>query len=421
VEGKSLSGFASDTNRRRFVLGAAATPLAGAVRRAGASERGIDVAVIGAGVFGCWTAWHMARAGRHVALIDAYGPANARASSGGESRVIRAGYGNAEIYSRWVVEALPLWQALSDRQAQPLLHRTGVLWFSQRRDRFIKDTTATLKKLRVRLETLDQDTLARRYPQIDFTDIGIGLLEPAAGGLMARRAVHALAREVRAMGGRIIRDAAGPPRRHASGVEIPLVGGKALRAGSAVYACGPWLGSLFPEIVGSRILPTRQEVFYFGPPKGDFRFAPPAMPVWADFNGGDIVYGLPDLEMRGFKMAFDAHGEPIEPDRLVRRISDDGLARARAYLARRFPALADAPLVEARLCQYENTSDGDFLIDRHPEFENVWLVGGGSGHGFKHGPSIGRYIVDLIKKKLTEPAVIFRLARKRQQGPSAKK
>jgi glycine/D-amino acid oxidase-like deaminating enzyme len=147
-------------------------------------------------------------------------------------------------------------------------------------------------------------------------------------------------------------------------------------------------------VLKDRIQPTRQEVLFFGAPPGDRRFAPPALPVWADF--GSEIYGIPDLENRGFKIALDRHGPAFDPDTGKREVTAEGVAAVRKYLAGRFPDLKSAPLVEARVCQYENTSNGDFLIDRHPAFDNVWLVGGGSGHGFKHGPALGEYVAGLM-------------------------
>jgi glycine/D-amino acid oxidase-like deaminating enzyme len=154
------------------------------------------------------------------------------------------------------------------------------------------------------------------------------------------------------------------------------------------------MGKVFPDLLGQRIFVTRQEVFFFGVPSGKQRFAPPAMPGWLYL--ADLFYGVPDLESRGFKIARDKHGEPCDPDTQERVPTAEALATARKYLARRFPALADAPLVEARVCQYENSSNGDFLVDRHPEFSNVWLVGGGSGHGFKHGPAMGEHVAGVV-------------------------
>ena len=158
------------------------------------------------------------------------------------------------------------------------------------------------------------------------------------------------------------------------------------RAGQFVFACGAWLGKIFPEILG-HVYFRRQEVFFFGVPAGDSQFSAPSLPTW--LIQGDEVYGMPDLESRGFKIAFDSHGERVDPDMQTRVVSAESIERVRTYVAKRFPALANAPIVESRVCQYENTSNGDFLIHRHPEMNNLWFAGGGSGHGFKHGPAFG--------------------------------
>src|SRR5262249_12216725 len=110
----------------------------------------------------------------------------------------------------------------------------------------------------------------------------------------------------------------------------------------------------------------------------------------------ELSYGMPDIESRGLKIALDAHGDCVDPDTQSRVVSANAVEQVRTHVARRFPALRHAPIVETRVCQYENTSNGDFLIDQHPEMENVWFVGGGSGHGFKHGPAMGEYVTGRI-------------------------
>jgi sarcosine oxidase len=162
-----------------------------------------------------------------------------------------------------------------------------------------------------------------------------------------------------------------------------------------VFACGPWLPGLFPSAVGARIRVTRQEVLYFGVPAGDSRFSWPHLPVWIDFAAG--LYGIPDLDSAGFKVGIDRHGADVNPD-TEERVVDPALAAAtREWLQSRFPALGPAPLLDARVCQYENSPTGDFIIDRHPAWPNVWIVGGGSGHGFKHGPSVARHVVERLQ------------------------
>ncbi len=358
------------------------------------TDRAYDVAVIGAGVFGAWIAYQLRRLGKAVVLADAYGPANSRASSGGESRIIRMGYGADELYTRWAMRSFKLWQDFFRQRNQTLFHRTGVLWMARDEDRNAPDTIATFEKVGVRYEKLSRAELEKRYPQISFGPIRWGLLEPESGALMARRAVGAVVQETLRLGADYLPEAAAAPLGEGKLAAVTTRTGLRISAGTFVFACGPWLPKVFPDLLQERIFPTRQEVFFFGVPFGDRRFAPPAMPIWIDL--ADEAYAVPDLENRGFKIAFDRHGPAIDPDSGERMVTPEGLRAVRRLLARRFPILKDAPVVETRVCQYENTSNGDFLIDRHPAFENVWLVGGGSGHGFKHGPALGEYVAARI-------------------------
>jgi monomeric sarcosine oxidase len=358
-----------------------------------------DVAVIGAGVFGAWTAHHLRQAGQRVALLDAYGAAHSRSSSGGESRIIRMGYGADEIYTRSAMRSLVLWQQFCRDAGQPLFHQTGVLWTAAESDPYAENTRQTLARCGAHFEVFSPAELQSRYPQMDFAPGAWGIFEPESGALMARRAVEAVVADAVRRGVAFLREAVAAPQGTGS---LSAVGatssgtGGAIRAGAFVFACGPWLPKVFPDLLAKRITPTRQEAFFFGTPPGDPRFAPPAMPVWIDFSDPRGPYGFPDLENRGVKIALDQHGPPIDPDTADHVPSADSLAAARDFLGQRLPALRHAPLVEARVCQYENTSNGDFLIDRHPDFANVWLVGGGSGHGFKHGPAVGEYAAARI-------------------------
>jgi sarcosine oxidase len=354
-----------------------------------------DALVVGAGVFGAWTAWHLASRGQRVLVVDAYGPGNARASSAGESRIIRMGYGADEIYTRWSQRSLGRWKEFFERVGRrELFVGTGVLWLAGRDDSRVRETAATLARCGVRCEELDRGTLERRYPQIGLDEISWGLLEPDSGVLMARRAVAALVEEVVRAGVEYRVADIAAPRGAGRIAAIVTRAGERIEAGEVVFACGAWLGKVFPDVLGGRIFPSRQEVFFFGVPAGDLRFAPGALPTFLFQH--EESYGMPDLEARGFKIALDRHGERIDPDTQSRIVSGSVVQEVRRYVARRFPALCDAPIVETRVCQYENTSSGDFLMDRHPEMDNVWFVGGGSGHGFKHGPAVGEYVAGRI-------------------------
>jgi monomeric sarcosine oxidase len=353
-----------------------------------------DVVVIGAGVFGAWTAWHLAGRKQRVLLLDAYGPAHSRSSSGGESRIIRMSYGRDEIYTRWSLRSLDQWKQLFDASGDSLFHQTGVLWFSAEGDSTLDHSAVILQGCGVPYEILGRSELIRRYPQLNLEDISRALWEPHSGVLLARRAVARVVERAQGHGVQLQIAQIDTPRGTSRLNAIRTTFGDSISASNFVFACGSWLGKIFPEILGPRIFPTRQEVFFFGTPPGDPRFASPALPTW--LFQAEEVYGMPDLEGRGLKLARDTHGERVDPDTQSRLVSREGADWARDFVAHRFPALQDAPIVETRVCQYENTSNGDFLIDRHPEFSNVWFAGGGSGHGFKHGPALGEYTAAMV-------------------------
>jgi glycine/D-amino acid oxidase-like deaminating enzyme len=297
------------------------------------------------------------------------------------------------------LDSLVEWKALGASAGLPIFHKHGVLFFFNDEHAYLTQSLAVHRRLNLPTEALSGAQMARRFPMIDFNGVQAGLFEPGFGGLMARRAVQTLVEQFVRMGGTYRRGLAERPLMPRGGAlrQIRLSSGERIGGDFFVFALGPWLPKLFPDAIGRRIEPTRQEVFFFAPPPGDDRFQPPAMPGWADFNGGDVYYGFPDLEARGVKFAHDTHGPVVDPDTQDRKPSAAALAAIVAFRDRRFPALRGAPLTEARVCQYENSSNGDFLIDFHPQLENVLLVGGGSGHGFKHGPEVGRYAAARIQ------------------------
>jgi sarcosine oxidase len=331
-----------------------------------------DVAIAGAGVFGAWTAFHLARSGAKVLLIDAHGPGNARASSGGETRIIRMCYGGDEIYTRSSMRSLKLWKQFFPS----VFRRTGVLFTGSGREPYLLAARETLTRVKIKFEWLDSAELRQRFPRISLDEGSAGIYEPGSGILMARKAVQEVVAAAIAAGARFEIGRVTPDR-------LP-------KAKTVVFSCGPWLPSLFLDVIGRRIRPTRQPVFFFGTPPGE-EFD---VPAWAAMQEG--VYALPSADGRGFKLAIDTHGAPFDPETGDRTVSMAEIRKVRAVLGNRFPSLADAPLLETRVCQYENTSNGDFLIDRHPELPNVWLAGGGSGHGFKHGPFVGEYLAAQI-------------------------
>ncbi len=276
--------------------------------------KGPRVVVVGAGAFGGWTALHLLRQGAKVTLLDAWGPGNSRASSGGETRVIRGTYGPGRVYVKLVVRSLQLWRENEKRWGKQLYHRTGALWMVGKKDAYEKASLPLLREAGLAFEELKPAELARRYPQINVEQIEWAIVEKDAGYLTARRACEAVLEGFQAEGGEYRQASVEPPN-----IESGKFGGLTLSDGfdkvtadAYVFACGPWLGKVFPEVMGSLIRPTRQEVFFFGTPPGDTRFSDDVFPVWID-NGERLFYGIPGNQWRGFKVADDTTGSAVRP------------------------------------------------------------------------------------------------------------
>lgn len=359
------------------------------------------VVVIGAGAFGGWTALYLLRAGARVTLLDAWSPGNPRSSSGGETRVIRSAYGPDQPYTKLAARALELWNQNQTQWKRNFFFPIGVLWMVEGSGEFEHGSLPLLKGVGIPFEQLSTGEMARRWPQISFDNVEWGIYEPESGYLLARASAQTVVEHFIAEGG-VYRQAAvvssePSAQEFDSGAwkELPLSDGSTLAGDRYIFACGPWLGKLFPQTIRPHFVATKQDVFFFGPPAGDSRYGEENIPVWAD-HSDHFMYGIPGNQGRGFKIADDTRGPEFDPTEGERMISPDRLSEARRYLAYRFPGMKDAPLVETRVCQYEDTTDRNFIIDRHPRNENVWIVGGGSGHGFKHGPALGEIVAKLV-------------------------
>jgi glycine/D-amino acid oxidase-like deaminating enzyme len=332
------------------------------------------VVVVGAGVFGASTARELARRGWEVRLVEQYAAGNVRSASGGDTRLLRFSHGDADWYTLSARRALDLWRELEAEAGLRLFEPIGVAWFDTGVDDFTERSEGTLRRLGIACERLTPEESKRLFPSLGVDDLRSTLYEPEGGILWARLATRTLARDARLEFGRLT-PAAAP------------------QADVVVWACGAWLPKLFPELVEERI--SRRDVFFAGV---DASWA--GRPAFCDYGGP--YYGHGELGGLGFKFAWDGPGEAIDPDELERLPDAESGRLARGYLAVRFPALADAPVVGARVCQYDLTADTHFLVDRHPERSDWWLLGGGSGHGFKHGPALGEYVADCVEG-LREP------------------
>jgi glycine/D-amino acid oxidase-like deaminating enzyme len=405
---------------RRSLIGVSATLAAARPAMAAVAKGAPDVAVVGAGAFGGWAALSLRERGLNVVSLDAYGPASPRASSGGETRSIRSGYGAEGFYSAWAMQALALWKRREAEFQRPLLYPNDRIELA---DRWLPGLIAQRKifeDLKLPFEVLPQADLRKRYPQMAFDDVEFAFVETSASAavIKARDAMLVVSEVFQKKGGQFRIARAQPGAASGRRLETLKLGdGGALSAGQFIFACGPWTPKLFPALVGPKVGVYRSEYFYWGPPPGDARFSWPNQPAWHDHVLGG--YGFGSLE-RGLKYSPEAGGRVTQdPDTAERLATDYLLKKGRDYIRHRFPDMRDAPILETRVCQVDNTADTHFILDRHPDYDNVWLASGGGGHGFKHGPMVGEYLADRIQGRSADPQTeaLFRLSRRPDMKP----
>jgi sarcosine oxidase len=343
----------------------------------------MDVVIVGAGTFCASLAWWLARAGERVTLVDQFEPGDRRATSGGETRLIRCSHGADADYAAMARRARTLWRELEAESGEELLLERGVAWFAHGDDGWDASSEQTLAAQGIPVERLDPAEAARLFPSFRGDDLAFVLLEPEAGVLRAQRAVRALARQAQAHGARLVRDRARPEAASAR-----LEDGSRLEGDAVVWACGGWLPGLFGDLVS--LVVTRQELIFVD---GGPAWRATGVPAWVDYDRA--MYGTADVDGLGVKAALDTDGPPLDPDaELVDTPTTEPAVRA--YLRDRFPALEHAPLAEARACRYELSPDSNFIAARHPQHPQVWLLGGGSGHGFKHGPAMAELMAAAL-------------------------
>jgi len=394
-------------------------------------DRG-HVVVIGAGIWGSFTAYELLQSGARVTLVDQYGPGNSRATSGDETRGVRSSYGDraaGELWVQWARESMRRWAAWDAEWSKDvklnLYFQTGDVIMRPAEEPFTTRTVEWWKKYNVPHEVITGDEVSKRWPAINADGMALAITEPDAGVVRARRAVHAVAGVVETLGARIVVGRA----RLGTGANGQLDGvilddGEVIRGDRYVFACGPWLPKVFPEIMGQRMRLPIGYVVYFGTPVGDTRFQYPNIPSW-NVPG---VTGWPTLPVdnRGFRVRGsmaaplapgatppprnDAPADPAQqdPDTSVRWTSAERIEGSRRVLQARFPALANAPVLETRACHYESSINRDFVIDNHPDYSNVWITGCGNAEGFKFGPVIGAYIAQRVLGDAGDPAIAAR-------------
>ncbi len=356
------------------------------------------IAVVGAGAFGGWASLFLLRSGYKVTLVDAWGAGNTLSSSGDETRVTRSTYGANEFYFRMNIRSLELWKENEQRWNKQLFFNTGVLWLCyQEINPLIDDSIPFAKKYNAEYKYLTRDQLSKQYPLINCEDLHHGWFDPHGGYLKARESCQAVNEGFLREGGTFIQASVKPGKIVSGQIEnILLSTGERITADVYLFACGAWLPQLFPAVLGGKIICTKQEIYYFKTPKVQSKVYG-SLPVWVDLDGQDYYYGIAGNRNRGFKIGVDIRGELFDPTNGERTRNPETFTKALKFIAHRFPGLKDAPLLENRVCPYENSPDGNFIFEQHPGANNVWFLGGGSGHGFKHGPALGEWVANSFR------------------------
>jgi len=367
------------------------------VRRRG--DQAPDFVIVGAGAFGMWTALNLVRLGATVTVVDQYGPGNSRSTSGGETRGVRTSYGDRPHglqWGYWADEAIRRWLQWDEEGKDLLLPRvffqTGDLIMREEMEPYLEDTLTIWNTVGIEHEQFGPDEIRHRWPWIDAEGITVALYETNAGVVRARRAIESVATRFRQEGGeiRIARAALGGQTGRTLD-DLALVPGESLSGSTFIFALGPWFPKFFPELMGNRLRIPMGYVFYFQ--AQDTKWMYPNMPSY----GVPGCTGWPALptDDRGFRVRTGGKAAD-DPDTSDRWPDLEAQERPRQIIERYFPELIGAPLNETRACHYELGPTRNFLVDRHPDFDNVWLTGSGCAEAFKQGPVLGEYIAKRV-------------------------
>lgn len=351
------------------------------------------VVIVGGGIMGVCAAYYLAGKGRSVVLLDQSDIPNQRAASGDHLRVFRLSYGKDEFYTSMAHKTLPLWLELNTITGEKLLVQNGVLEFAPKAHGYEEDCFKVLKDMKIPVRRLEKKEIQRSYPMINTRAMQYAILHPDGGMLWAQRAVGAISALAQRKGAKfrtqtkvvaVLKD-----KKH--GIKgVKDAAGKVWEAEQYLFASGAWNAEL---LKGLPIKVTRQFQMYVRPPFNRGRYRPEHFPVFASLQTG--FYGFP-LHIHGFlKVGDHKKGPPGKPGK------DEATPPAfekkvRAFFKRFIPELAAFTEFEGAVCYYDNTKDGDFIVDRLPDAQNAFVLGGFSGHGFKFGPLIGKTIAELM-------------------------
>ncbi len=349
-----------------------------------------DVAVIGAGVMGQWTALNLREMGLSVVLIDQYGPGNSKSSSPGEVRGMRLTYGDNEHEMLWARDSCEQWKMREIEFGTKMFYQVGAMQMRREWTTRNRAERALFEKHKIPYEVIPYDDMVRRWPQAPPpSEEYFGFFHPWGGVLVPRDANRAVSRAFKNKGGTFLLGKAAPGAREGGKLQtVTLSSGETVSAGSFVFSAGSWLLKVFPEVMKDKLMVAKRGYYMIGTPPGDNRFSVPNLPNWWN--------GLPSINGAGLGWLMGSGSTPVDPDNYEHLPNVEEQARIKRQVAESFPDLKDQPILVGWVCQTEVSVDGQYIIDPHPEMDNVWIVGGGSYHGYKTGPVLGDYVAHRV-------------------------
>ncbi|NXN62291.1 SOX oxidase, partial [Rynchops niger] len=354
-----------------------------------------DAIVIGAGIQGSFAAYHLAQRHRDTLLLEQFILPHSRGSSHGQSRITRSAYAWMP-YARMMPDSFRLWQRLEDEASTSLYRQTGLVVLGPAGDPELEGCRRSLGADHV----LDATTLAQRFPGLQLHAGEVALWDGTGGVLLADRALRAVQDVFRRHGG-TLRDGEKVLRIEPGAVLTITTTAGVYRAPRLIIAAGAWTGAIVAPL-GLRLplQPLRIDVCYWREKEPGSSSAGRAGPCFMAVGLNQAphgIYGLPALEYPGLVKVCYHHGSPVDPeerDQVPPGTPRPSVAILSSFISSYLPGL-EPQLAVVETCLYTNTPDGDFILDRHPKFNNIIIGAGFSGHGFKLAPVVGKLLCEL--------------------------
>ncbi|XP_064618933.1 peroxisomal sarcosine oxidase-like [Lineus longissimus] len=374
-----------------------------------------DCIVVGAGVIGSSTAYHLAKQGKRTLLLEQFFLPTTRGSSGGQSRIIRKSY-NQPHYKQMLVDAYDMWKTIEDESGEELYVESGLLNLGRPDAQDVVEKRASLDLVKEPHEVLSNDQLKQRYPTLTYPDDFIGTLEYSGGILKGGKCVAVIQNLVKKYGGEI-RDGTKMTEllQEKDTIKVSTTAGD-FHARKIIITAGPWAGKVSEALgLDLPITPMSIPVYYWKSKDPEQHTVKNGFPVIVHRSSEGIAYLVPSLEYPGLcKVAINQNiPKYCDPD--SRNSVSDQHDQYREvvvnYIRKYLPGLEDTPSI-IEYCMYTKSKDVDFILDSHPQNKNILIATGFTGHGFKIAPSVGKLMAEMATdSKPSYDTTPFRISR----------